>query len=176
RTSPARGPFVGMWRTPSSSPATSSVALSPSSVKSASPARTGAPSALSQPTKTPFSMFQPSRGTVIGFAMVLFSLRDQIANRLGNRLGIRNDGALQRGTVGRGHVDTIEAPNRRVEVVEANVADLSGDFRADAIPRERFVHDEQPSCLANGSGNRCDVERRHGPRIDQLHRNAFPGQ
>src|SRR5665213_1705198 len=58
-----------MRNTPLSRHSISSVAFSPSRVNSASPGLTDSPSCLSQPTKTPSSMFQPRRGIVISTAI-----------------------------------------------------------------------------------------------------------
>ena len=70
----------------------------------------------------------------------------------------------------------VEPANWCVQVVEAAVSDLGGDFRSDAARRERFIDDQQPARLPNRPGDRFEIEGGHGARIDQLNRDAFRKQ
>src|SRR5262245_53125690 len=112
--SPALGAVGAILRIPGSFASISWVAFSPSRVKSGSPARIGSPSRLSQPTKTPRSMFQPSRGMVIAVAMERSSLPDEVADGAGDPLRVGDDGRLQRGAVRRRGLDPVEPPDRCV--------------------------------------------------------------
>src|SRR5579883_1868781 len=134
---------------PASFASMSWVAFSPSRVNSGSPARIGSPSPLSQPTKTPSSMFQPSRGMVMAMAMASRSLADQVADGAGDRVRIGDDGGLERGAVrGRG-VHAVESPDRGIEIVEPEIRHPGRDLGTDAQRREVFVDHQQPAGLAN---------------------------
>src|SRR5262249_47233691 len=117
---------------PLSTASTSWAALSPSRVKSRSPAATCSPSSFSQATHRPSSILQPRRGTVIAVA-IAYSIFcrvfcafwglffQQVAHGAsdGGRAG--DDGRLQRRAVRRRREGAVEAPHRGVEVVEAAV-------------------------------------------------------
>src|SRR5665213_3699950 len=134
---------------PASVASTSWAAFSLSNVKIGSPARIVSPSCFNQPRKTPSSMVQPRRGTVIGIAILL--LLEQIANGLRDGLRIGNDGGFERRTIRRRRMRAIETADRRVQIVENPVADLRRDFGADAAWREAFVDDEQSTRFRDGS-------------------------
>ena len=132
---------------PASRLSISSVAFSLSRRRARRPARTGSPSAFSQPTNVPSSMFQPRRGTVIGIAMfdTHSATRSRIACTIASTSG--TTAALQRRAVRRRRVQPVQPADRGVEVVEAAVRDLGRDLRADAERGERLVHDQQPAGL-----------------------------
>ena len=98
--------------------------------------------------------------------MMRSSLGNKVADRLGNRVDIRDDGIFQRRTVGRRRMRAIEPTNGGVKIVEAAVADLGGDFRADAKRPERFVDDQAagPSCGPSGRSSRCRAAPRCADR------------
>src|SRR5436309_8130900 len=110
-----------MRRTPSSSACTGALALSLSRTNISSPARTGSPSALSHPPKVPSSIVQPSRGMLIGRAMLApsSSLGVQLADGPGDGGDVGHDRLLQRRAVRRRRVGPVQPADRRVEVVDA---------------------------------------------------------
>src|SRR5687768_16364418 len=110
---------------------TSLTALSPSRLKSMSPGLISSPSCFSQATKTPSSIFQPRRGMVISTAIGL--LRHQGADRRDDLIRLWDDSGLQRRAIRRRCVDSVEAADGRVEVIEAEIGDTGGDLRADAV-------------------------------------------
>ena len=101
------------------------------------------------------------------------SLGDQVADRLRDLVDRRNNSGFERRAIRRGGMSTVEPAYRCVEVVKAPVRELGRDLGADAERRERFVHDEQPSRLGDRLRDRRDIERRDGPRVDQLNRNTL---
>ena len=166
------GSSGGMRKIPVSRLSISWVALSPSRLKRGSPAATRWPSLLSQPTKVPSSMFQPSRGIVTSLAMTSFFHHSAMRSRIACAMesGVGHDGGFQAWAIGGRREGAVEPADRRVEIVETMVGQLGGDLGTDAARGERLVDDQQPAGLGDRATDRLDVERSDGPRIDQLDR------
>ena len=119
-------------------------------------------------------MFQPSRGIVISLAMIGFHLfGHQVANGLGDRLGVGHDGCFQRRAVRSGGERAVEPANRGVEIVESQVGEPGGDLGPETKRCECLVDDQQPSGLGDRLADRVEVERGDGPRVDELDRDAL---
>ncbi len=161
---------------PASRLSTSWVALSPSRLKSGSPAADALAVALEPADEGPFLHVPAESGNgdldrhrcVLSF---IPAMRSRIAWAIA--LGRGDDGGFQGRTVRRRREGTVEPADRRIEIVESLVGQLRGDLGADAERGERLVDDQQPAGLGDRAADRLDVERGDRARIDQLDRDAF---
>ncbi len=65
-------------------------------------------------------------------------------------------------------MDAVEPPDRRVQIVESAIGDLSGDLGADPERPEGLVDDQETARFGHRLADRFDVERGDRPRVDQL--------
>ena len=65
-------------------------------------------------------------------------------------------------------MQSVQAPDRRVEIVEGLFHDLRGDLGAHPAGLEVLVDDQQSPGLVDRLEDRLDVERRDRARVDHL--------
>src|SRR5690349_10517469 len=83
----------------------------------------------------------------------------QVADCLDNRLRVWHDGSFERRAVRSRRMQTIQALDRRIEVVKAFVHDLGRDFAANAARLICLVYDQEPARFVDRLKDRVDVQR-----------------
>jgi len=66
-----------------------------------------------------------------------------------NRFHIGNYCVFKRRTVRRGGMNSVQAADGRIQFIKAPISHLSGDLRANAAGRKRFIDNQQSSGLGD---------------------------
>src|SRR5581483_3309649 len=76
------------------------------------------------------------------------------------------------------NMDTVraDAKDRALQHVEEALLDLRRHLRAEAAEGPRLVADDRPARLGHGPGDRLEVERHDGAKVDKLGVDAFLGE